>query len=236
MNTETRNLIRNALWRNNPALVQILGLCPLLAVSGSVINGLGLGLATIFVLSFSNTLVSATRRWLRPEIRIPVFVLVIASAVTVAQSLVQAFAYSLYQSLGIYLPLIVTNCAIIARAEAYAVKHSIHLAALDGVFMGVGFTAVIITLGAIRELLAHGTLFSGADMLFGTAARSWEIQVVPIENGITLAALPAGAFLCYGLLIAAKNAIDVFRMRKYKRATEPDFRAPGTTRLHNNQT
>lgn len=236
MNPAIRNLIKNALWHNNPALVQILGLCPLLAVSGSLINGLGLGLATIFVLSFSNTLVSATRRWLRPEIRIPVFVLVIASAVTVAQSLVQAFAYPLYQSLGIYLPLIVTNCAIIARAEAYAVKHSILLAALDGGFMGIGFTAVIVTLGAIRELLADGTLFSGADMLFGTAARSWEIQVVPIENGLTLVALPAGAFLCYGLLIAAKNAIDAFRVRKRKRAVESDLGTPETAQLHNHET
>lgn len=228
MNPEIRTLIETALWRNNPALVQILGLCPLLAVSHSLVNGLGLGLATIFVLLLSNTLVSATRRWLRPEIRIPVFVLVIASAVTVAQSLVQAFAYPLYQSLGIYLPLIVTNCAIIARAEAYAANHPPHLAALDGLFMGIGFTAVIVILGAIREILAHGTLFSGAEMLFGAGARYWEIRVVPLENGITLATLPAGAFICYGLLVAAKNAIDALHTRKRKSVRVTRRKAPGT--------
>ncbi len=234
MNTEIRQLIANALWRNNPALVQMLGLCPLLAVSHSLVNALGLGLATIFVLLLSNLLISATRRWLRTEIRIPVFVLVIASAVTVAQSLIQAFAYPLYQSLGIYLALIVTNCAIIARAEVYAVKHRPFLAALDGLFMGLGFTAVIVTLGAIREILADGTLFSGADVLFGAAAKSWEIELVPLENGLTLAALPAGAFLCYGLLIAAKNAIDALRERKRKDLMTRSREVPAVAQLRNN--
>ena len=234
MNTEIRQLIANALWRNNPALVQILGLCPLLAVSHSLVNALGLGLATIFVLLLSNLLISATRRWLRAEIRIPVFVLVIASAVTVAQSLIQAFAYPLYQSLGIYLALIVTNCAIIARAEVYAVKHRPFLAALDGLFMGLGFTAVIVTLGAIREILADGTLFSGADVLFGAAAKSWEIELVPLENGLTLAALPAGAFLCYGLLIAAKNAIDILRERKRKEVITRSREVPAVAQWQNN--
>ncbi len=214
MSPESRKVIDNGLWKNNPALVQILGLCPLLAVSNNVINALGLGLATIFVMTLSNLLVSLTRRWLRPEIRIAVFVLLIASAVTVVQSLIQAFAYPLYQSLGIYLPLIVTNCAIIARAEAYAVKQTPGYASLDGLFMGLGFTLVIVALGGIREILAKGTLLSGADTLFGPIAHDWTIQILPLENGVTLAALPAGAFICYGLLVAAKNAIDSRRSRQ----------------------
>ncbi len=208
MQPDYTNIIKNGLWHNNPALVQILGLCPLLAVSNNVINALGLGIATTFVLTLSNVLVSAFRRWLRPEIRIPVFVLLIASAVTITEIIIQAFAYSLYQALGIYLALIVTNCAIIARAEAFAAKHYIPAAALDGLSMGAGFSAVLILLGAIRELLANGSLFSGAERLFGEQAKDWVITLWSNEHGIILAALPAGAFLTYAMIIALKNAID----------------------------
>lgn len=208
MTEESKKLIKNGLWDNNPALVQILGLCPLLAVSNTLINALGLGFATVFVMTLSNVLVSSTRRYLRPEIRIPVFVLLIAGAVTLVQVLVQAYAYPLYQTLGIYLPLIVTNCVIIARAEAYAVKAAVPYAALDGFMMGLGFTAVIAMLGALREILADGTLLAGADLLFGPAAKSWKITLAHIDSGIILAALPPGAFICYGLLVAGKNALD----------------------------
>lgn len=217
MSKESQKLIKNGLWDNNPALVQILGLCPLLAVSNTLINATGLGLATIFVLTLSNTLVSATRRYLRPEIRIPVFVLLIASAVTLCQILIQAYAYPLYQSLGIYLPLIVTNCVIIARAEAYAVKNPLKYAALDGLMMGIGFALVIIILGAMREILANGTLLAGADILFGDTAKHWQITLAHINSGIILAALPPGAFICYGLLIAGKNALDdLFERRRLR--------------------
>lgn len=208
MDAESRKLLKNGLWDNNPALVQILGLCPLLAVSNTFINALGLGIATIFVLTLSNTLVSLTRGFLRNEIRIPVFVLLIASAVTLCEILIQAFAYPLYQSLGIYLSLIVTNCVIIARAEAYAVKNTVKYAALDGLFMGIGFALILLLLGAIREILAQGTLFSGAHLIFGDAATDWRIQVIKIDNGMILAALPAGAFICYGFLVAGKQAAD----------------------------
>lgn len=214
MDAESRKLLVNGLWHNNPALVQILGLCPLLAVSNTFINALGLGIATIFVLSLSNSLVSLSRRWLSNEIRIPVFVLLIAAAVTLCELIIQAFAYSLYQSLGIYLSLIVTNCVIIARAEAYAVKNSLKYAALDGLFMGIGFAIILILLGAIREILTQGTLFSGANLLFGSAAADWTWQVLDIQNGMTLAALPAGAFICYGFLVAGKQALDtLFKKR-----------------------
>lgn len=223
MTPETRKLAANGLWHNNPALVQILGLCPLLAVSANFINALGLALATLFVLTLSNTLVAATRRFIRPEIRIPVFVLLIASAVTLAELLIQAFAYPLYQALGIYLALIVTNCAIIARAESYAVKNSVPHAAADGFFMGLGFGLVLLALGAMREILATGRLFAGAERLFGDAARDWRLTLVNIDHGIILAALPAGAFICYGLLIAGKNALDQRRERK---------RTPALASLH----
>lgn len=208
MSTEYPKLAQNGLWRNNPALVQVLGLCPLLAVSSNFINAFGLSLATIFVLTLSNVLVSATRHWIRAEIRIPVFVLLIACAVTIAELLVQAFAYPLYQALGIYFALIVTNCVIIARAESYAVKNPLPQAAADGFFMGLGFSLVLLALGAMREILATGRLFDGADRIFGDIARDWTITLIDMEHGMILAALPAGAFICYALLIAGKNAID----------------------------
>ena len=207
MTPETRKTLANGLWHNNPALVQILGLCPLLATSTDTVNAIGLGLATIFVLTLSNTLVAATRRWLRPEIRIPVFVLLIAGAVTVVEILIQALAYPLYQSLGIYLALIVTNCVIIARAEAYAAKNPVLPAAIDGAAMGTGFALVLIMLGGLREILATGTLLAGADRIFG-ASTDWTIRLYDSEHHLILAALPPGAFLCYGLLIAGKNVIN----------------------------
>ena len=213
MTPETRKTLANGLWHNNPALVQILGLCPLLATSTDAVNAIGLGLATIFVLTLSNILVAATRRWLRPEIRIPVFVLLIAGAVTVVEILIQALAYPLYQSLGIYLALIVTNCVIIARAEAYAAKNPVLPAAIDGAAMGTGFALVLIILGSVREILATGTLFAGADRIFG-AGTDWTLHIHSGENHLILAALPPGAFFCYGLLIAGKNIINNLLQRR----------------------
>lgn len=218
MTPETRKTLANGLWHNNPALVQILGLCPLLATSTDTVNAIGLGLATIFVLTLSNTLVAATRRWLRPEIRIPVFVLLIAGAVTVVEILIQALAYPLYQSLGIYLALIVTNCVIIARAEAYAAKNPVLPAAIDGAAMGTGFALVLILLGGLREILATGTLLAGADRIFG-AGTDWTIRLYDSEHHLILAALPPGAFLCYGLLIAGKNVINEQYKRRRKKHT-----------------
>ena len=188
-----KKLIRNGLWDTNPVLVQILRLCPLLAVSVDGRNALGLGLATIFVLTLSNGLVSLSRRFIRREIRIPVFVLLIASAVSIVEILMQALNYPLYQGLGIFLSLIVTNCVIIARAEAYAVKNPLPLALLDGLSMGTGFALGLLALGLLRELLARGTVFG------------WPL--LHLERPVLLAALPAGAFFCYGLLVAARNAL-----------------------------
>lgn len=205
MTSESQKIIKNGLIDNNPVFVQMLGLCPLLAVSNTAINALGLGLATVLVMVMSNGLVSMTRHWVRKEIRIPVFVLLIACAVTVVEMLMQALVFDLYQNLGIYLALIVTNCVIIARAESYAVKHPLKLALLDGLMMGMGFALALLMLGMMREALALGTLFSGAAQLFGEGI-DFTIHLHDWSQRPILAALPAGAFICYGLLMAGFQA------------------------------
>ena len=163
--SELKTLYKEGMWVNNPALVQLLGLCPLLAVTSTVTNALGLGLATLLVLIGSNISVSIVRNWVPKDIRIPVFVMIIAGFVTIVQLLMNAYTFGLYQSLGIFIPLIVTNCAIIGRAEAYASKNPIHLSAFDGLMMGLGFMLVLVVLGAMRELIGQGTLFDSADLL-----------------------------------------------------------------------
>lgn len=203
-----KELIKNGLWDNNPALVQLLGLCPLLAVSATVTNALGLGIATILVLIGSNLIVSLVRQWIPQEVRIPVFVMIIASLVTCVQLLMNAYAYGLYLSLGIFIPLIVTNCIIIGRAESFASKNDPLPAVLDGLWMGMGMTAVLVLLGAMREILGNGTLFDGADLLLGDWATMLRIELFHVDSHFLLAMLPPGAFLGVGFLIALKNVID----------------------------
>ncbi|EHN70569.1 electron transport complex subunit E [Aliivibrio fischeri] len=203
-----KELIKNGLWDNNPALVQLLGLCPLLAVSATVTNALGLGIATILVLVGSNLIVSLVRQWIPQEVRIPVFVMIIASLVTCVQLLMNAYAYGLYLSLGIFIPLIVTNCIIIGRAESFASKNDPLPAVLDGLWMGMGMTAVLVLLGAMREILGNGTLFDGADLLLGDWATMLRIELFHVDSHFLLAMLPPGAFLGVGFLIALKNVID----------------------------
>ncbi|WP_339768769.1 electron transport complex subunit E [uncultured Paraglaciecola sp.] len=205
---EFKQLSWQGLWKNNPALVQLLGLCPLLAVTATVTNGLGLGLATTLVLIGSNATVSIIRNVVPNEIRIPIFVMIIAAFVTVVQLLMNAYTFELYQALGIFIPLIVTNCAIIGRAEAYASKNPVVYAAFDGLMMGLGFTAVLVLLGAMRELLGYGTLFAGANLLLGDWASSLKITVFTTDSPFLLAILPPGAFLGMGLIIAVKNVLD----------------------------
>lgn len=196
----------DAFWRQNTGLVVLLGLCPLLAVSGTVVNALGLGLATTLVLAVSNLCVSLTRGLLRPEIRIPAFVLIIASAVTVTELLMQAWLYELYQVLGIFIPLIVTNCAIIGRAEAFASRNAPVPALVDGLATGLGFCLTLLLLGAFRELVGHGTLLADAHLLLGEWGRQLTLEVFPEHPGFLLAMLPPGAFIALGLLVAARNA------------------------------
>lgn len=203
-----RDIIQNGLWKNNAATVQLLGLCPLLAVTNSVVNALGLGLATIAVLVISNVTVSLIRNYVSNEIRIPVFVMVIAAAVTITELVMQAYFYDLYLVIGLFVALITTNCAIIARAEAFASKNSASDSLLDGLFMGLGFTAVLVLLGAMREILGTGTLFANIDLLLGEGSRWLSMTLFKDYDGFLLAILPPGAFIGLGLLIAGKNIID----------------------------
>ena len=203
-----QNIINEGLWKNNPATVQLLGLCPLLAVSSTVVNALGLGIATMAVLIVSNAAVSLVRNFVRNEIRIPVFVVVIAVAVTIIKILMQAFFYDLYLIIGLFVALITTNCVIIARAEAFASKNNVFHSILDGFFMGLGFTIVLVILGAFRELIGFGTLFQQMNLLFGEGAQWIKITVFENYDGFLLTILPPGAFIGLGLLIALKNVID----------------------------
>ncbi|MCB1802416.1 MAG: electron transport complex subunit E [Gammaproteobacteria bacterium] len=203
-----RRIITDGLWSNNQALVALLGLCPLLAVSNTLINGLGLGLATTLVLALSNVSVSVIRNWVRPEIRLPVFVLIIASFVTTVELVMNAYFHGLYKVLGIFIPLIVTNCAIIGRAEAFASRNPVPRALADGLAIGVGFTLALVVLGGSRELIGQGTLFDGAHLMFGEAARDWRWSLGDDYPGILLAVLPPGAFMGLGMMIALKNIID----------------------------
>ncbi len=201
-------LISDGLWSNNQALVAMLGLCPLLATTTTATNGLGMGLATTTVLVLSNTTISLIRNLVRPEVRLPVFVLVIASFVTAVELTMQAAFYELYLVLGLFIPLIVTNCAIIGRAEAFASKTSLDRAIVDGLAMGVGFSLVLMVLGGIRELLGQGTLFYQAHLLLGEGARDFGLELGDGFQGALLAILPPGAFIGLGFLIALKNVID----------------------------
>lgn len=203
--TSNQEISKNGLWTNNVALIQLLGLCPLLAVTSTAINGLGLGLATLATLVLSNTIVSLIRSVVRTEVRLPVFVLIIASVVTIIELVMKAYFYELFLVLGIFIPLIVTNCSIIARAEAFASRNGPGKAALDGLMMGLGFLAVLLVLGSMREIIGFGTLFAHADLMFGSAAKSIEITFNENYQGFLLAVLPPGAFFGLALLIAAKN-------------------------------
>jgi electron transport complex protein RnfE len=184
---------KTGLWYENPGLVQLLGLCPLLAVTTTFVNGLGLGIATLSVLVVSNALVSATRRWIRREIRIPIYVLIIASLVTCTELIFKAWFPALDRSLGIFIPLIVTNCAIVARAEIFASRNPVGSSIIDGLVMGMGFALLLMAIGAFRELVAQAWL---------------------------LALLPPGAFFSLALAIAAKNAIDNRRAEQEETLTE----------------
>ena len=197
--------LRAGLWDENPGLVQLLGLCPLLAVTTSFVNGLGLGLATLVVLTLSNMLVSATRHFIRSEIRIPMYVLIISCLVTCIELLMYAWFPDLGRSLGIFIPLIVTNCAIVARAEVFASKNTVRASVIDGFTMGTGFALLLCALGAFRELIGYGTLFSRLDMLFGGEPTT---GLALVDSGFLLAILPPGAFMSLALAVAAKNALD----------------------------
>ncbi|SFR41016.1 electron transport complex protein RnfE [Marinobacter daqiaonensis] len=222
MSTKTSaEIIRDGLWTNNPALVQVLGLCPLLAVTSTVVNAIGLGIATLLVLMGSNLAVSVIRNFVSDSVRLPAFVMIIASFVTCAELLMQAFTYELYQILGIFIPLIVTNCAILGRADAFASKTGPVPALLDGAMMGLGFLAVLIVLGGMRELIGQGTLFVDMHLLLGPTAADWTLNVFRDYPDALFMVLPPGAFVGLGLLIALKNGIDnTLEQRRKARTSE----------------
>ncbi len=205
---EYKKIIENGLWKNNQALVALLGLCPLLAVTNNVVNAITLGFATTFVLVASNFSVSLFRNHIRKEVRIPIFVLLIASFVTLVDLIMQSFFYDMYLILGIFVPLIVTNCAILARAESFASKNTWDKSVIDGLMMGVGFTLVLVLLGAMRELIGNGTLFDQADLIFGELGLNLKVILIDQYKGALIALLPPGAFIGLGLIVALKNLID----------------------------
>jgi len=220
-----REIAANGLWKNNPGLVQLLGLCPLLGTSNSTVNALGLGLATALVLSCSNSAVSLIRNAVTPAVRLPAFVMIIAALTTCIELLMQAFTYELYQILGIFIPLITTNCIILGRAEAFAAKNNVARASFDGLMMGIGFGLVLLAIGAVRELLGTGALFANMHLLFGPMAADWQITFVQNYKGFLLAILPPGAFIVLGLLIALKNRIDASLAERAK-VEQPETPTP----------
>ncbi len=213
-NKSLQEISLDGLWKNNTALVQLLGLCPLLAVTGTVVNAIGLGLATILVLVGSNIAVSLIRNHVSDAVRLPAFVMIIASFVTVTELVMQALTYELYQILGIFIPLIVTNCAILGRADAFASKNGLIPSAVDGFTMGLGFTVVLILLGVIREIIGQGTLFTNMDLIFGEMALNWQIVIFSDYPDFLFAILPPGAFVAMGLIIAIKNLVDNYLAEK----------------------
>jgi electron transport complex protein RnfE len=206
--SDQRDIIENGLWKNNVGLVQLLGLCPLLAVTSTTINGIGLGIATLVTLVISNTLVSLVRDVVRQEVRLPVFVMIIASIVTMIELIMKAWFYDLFLVLGIFIPLIVTNCSIIGRAEGFASRNPVGVSALDGFMMGLGFLIVLTVLGLMREIIGFGTILAQADLMFGPAASALTFTMSHDYGGFLLAVLPPGAFFGLALLIVGKNLIE----------------------------
>ena len=204
-----KTIIMDGLWKNNVGVVALLGLCPLLAVSTTLVNGTGLVLATAFVMSLSNGVASLTRNVIPNEIRIPAFILIIAVLVTMTELLMHAYVPELFHVLGIYIPLIVANCAVLGRVEAFAAKNRLLPSMVDGFIVGFGLTLVLGTLGGMRELFGKGTLLSGIDMALGEWAKTLVIHVIPNYEGFLVAVLPPGAFLGLGMLVALKKYLDI---------------------------
>jgi Na+-translocating ferredoxin:NAD+ oxidoreductase subunit E len=213
-------IAHNGLWKQNPGVVQLLGLCPTLAVTTTVVNGVSLGLATALVMAASNGAVSPVRKFVPDEIRVPVFILVIAALVTMIDLAIHGFAEPLHKVLGIFIPLIVVNCIVLARVESFAAKNAPAPAIWDGFMMGIGLTVVLALLGGIRELVGKGTLFSGLDLALGPQFKTYILTVIPDYQGFLLAILPPGAFLGLASLIALRNWAEI-------RKTKPNTATTG---------
>lgn len=223
--SEYREITENGLWKQNPGVVQLLGLCPTLAVTSTLVNGLSLGLATTLVMAAANGSISPVRRWVPDEVRVPVFILVIAALVTMIDLSIHAFAAPLHKVLGIFIPLIVVNCIVLARVESFAAKNAPAPSIVDGVAMGLGLTLVLTLLGGMREVVGVGTLFSGIDLALGPAAKPLVLTLIPEYHGFLLAILPPGAFIGLALLIAGRNWLERRRAARAAQTAEPALAA-----------
>lgn len=223
MSTDYRRIAKDGMWNNNIVFAQALALCPLLAVTGTASNGLGMGLATTAVLIASNMLVSIFRDMITPQVRIPVFILIIAVLVTLVDMSMNAWVHDLHKVLGLFIPLIVTNCAILGRAESFASRNQALPAMFDGLMMGLGFTFALVLLGAAREILGSGTLFAHASLLLGSWASFLELELIPDYKGFLLIILPPGGFLVLGFILAGKRLID--RALAEKKAAQDNIEA-----------
>lgn len=222
MTIATRRILKDGLWDNNIVFAQLLGMCPTMAVTTSGTNGLGMGLATTAVLVCSNVIISSLRDFVSPQVRIPVFIVLIATLVTLVDMALNAWMHDLYRVLGLFIALIVVNCAVLGRAESFASRNGIVASALDGLGMGMGFTLALTTIGLIRELVGTGTLFAQASLLLGPHFAFLETTVLPDYGGVLMMILPPAGFLILGLLLAARQAYE-------RRATEPDPPHPSPT-------
>ena len=203
-----REQLQDGLWKQNAGLVQLLGLCPTLAVTVNITNGVALGVATIFVMMLSNISISPIRNYVPESARVPIFILVIAGLVTIVDLSINALSKPLYDALGIFIPLIVTNCIVLARVEAFASKNATLPSLYDGFFMGLGLTFVLIILGAVREIVGNGTLFQNIHFLIGDKYEFLTIQLFDSSDGFLLAALPPGAFIALSALILFLNLVN----------------------------
>ncbi|UDG80956.1 Electron transport complex subunit RsxE [Candidatus Hartigia pinicola] len=197
-----------SLWKNDSVLVKLPGLYPFLLVSSTTIHALGLGFVITLVIVFTNISISALHRWIPHKIRIPIYIIIIASIVNAIQMLINVYAFELYKAIGIFIPLLITNCTIIDRAETYASKNSISRSFIDGIVIGLNITLVLFFLGAIREISGNGTLFNDADLLLGSWASSLKIKVFDFNFPFLLALMPPGTFISLALILAGKNLID----------------------------
>lgn len=204
-----RRIIRDGLWDNNGVLAMLLGMCPSMAMTTSATNGLGMGLATAVVMAASNLLVATFRNQISQEVRIPVYILIVAAMVTLVDLSMNAWMHELYKVLGLFIPLIVSNCLPLARLEAFAAKEPVLPSLVDGIFMGLGFTLSLTAIGSVREIIGSGTLFADASLLLGPSFKFMEMRVLPSNMGVLMMILPPGGFLVTGLLVVVKRMLDL---------------------------
>ena len=218
MSAKYGQIIKDGLWENNGVLCMLLGMCPTMAMTGTGTNGFGMGLATAAVMAASNLMVAMFRNYVTHEVRIPVYILIVAANVTFVDLAMNAWMHELYKVLGLFIPLIVSNCLPLARLEAFAAKEPVLPSFLDGLFMGLGFTFALTAIGLVREAIGQGTLFADAALLLGPWAKMLEMRIMPADWGILVLILPPGGFLIAGLMVVAKRLIDVASGKEIKMA------------------